>query len=68
MNGVVVKEDKQPSAIAVEAVWHGTEPYLLIGGQKYFVGALLADGWAVNRIEEGRVLLSRNGRFAAIPY
>lgn len=68
VNGVVVKEDKQPSSIAVEAVWRGNEPYLLIGGQKYFVGALLADGWAVNRIEEGRVLLSRNGRFAAIPY
>ncbi|MCP3441004.1 hypothetical protein [Bradyrhizobium sp. CCGUVB14] len=68
VNGVVVKEDKQPSSIAVEAVWRGTQPYLLIGGQKYFVGALLADGWAVNRIEEGRVLLSRNGRFAAIPY
>lgn len=68
VNGVLVKEDKQPSAIALEAVWRGVQPYLLIGGQKYFAGALLADGWSVNRIEEGRVLLSRNGRFAVIPY
>lgn len=68
VNGVLVKEDKQPSAIALEAVWRGVQPYLLIGGQKYFVGALLADGWSVNRIEEGRVLLSRNGRFAVVPY
>ncbi|WP_445219702.1 hypothetical protein ACKWRH_05935 [Bradyrhizobium sp. Pa8] len=68
VNGVVVKEEKQPTSIAVEAVWRGSQPYLLIGGQKYFVGALLADGWTVSQIEEGRVLLSRNGRFAAIPY
>ncbi|OKO83962.1 hypothetical protein [Bradyrhizobium sp. NAS96.2] len=68
LNGVRVKEDKPPSPIALEAVWHGIQPYLLIGGQKYFVGALLADGWSVDRIDEGRVLLSRNGRFAAVPY
>ncbi|WP_439406797.1 hypothetical protein ACNJX9_35745 [Bradyrhizobium sp. DASA03076] len=68
VNGVLVKEDKQPSAIPLEAVWRGEQPYLLIGGQKYFVGALLADGWSVDRIEEGRVLLSRNGRFAALAY
>lgn len=68
VNAVLVKEDKQPSAIALEAVWRGVQPYLLIGGQKYFAGALLADGWSVSRIEEGRVLLSRNGRFAVIPY
>lgn len=68
VNGVLIKQDKQPSAIALEAVWRGVQPYLLIGGQKYFVGALMADGWSVSRIEEGRVLLSRNGRFAVIPY
>lgn len=68
VNGVVVKEEKPPSSIAVEAVWRGTQPYLLVRGQKYFVGAMLDDGWMIHRIEEGRVLLSRNGRFAAVPY
>ncbi|MFH0301645.1 hypothetical protein AAFX91_31425 [Bradyrhizobium sp. 31Argb] len=68
VNGVIVKEDKPPSSIAVQAVWRGAHPYLLIGGQKYFVGALLNDGWTVDRIEAGRVLLSRNGRLAALPY
>ncbi|WP_065755974.1 SctD/MshK family protein [Bradyrhizobium paxllaeri] len=68
VNGVIVKEDKPPSSIAVQAVWRGPHPYLLIGGQKYFVGALLNDGWTVDRIEAGRVLLSRNGRLAALPY
>ncbi|MDA9535781.1 hypothetical protein ACM41_05745 [Bradyrhizobium sp. CCBAU 21362] len=68
VNAVTVKEEKTPSSIAVQAVWRGSEPYLLIGGQKYFVGALLSNGWTVDRIEDGRVLLSRNGRFAALPY
>jgi type III secretion protein D len=68
LNEVTVKEEKAPSSIAVEAVWHGAQPYLLIGGQKYFVGAQLNDGWIVNHIEERGVLLSRNGRLAAIPY
>ncbi|MEX2697515.1 SctD/MshK family protein [Rhizobium mongolense] len=68
VSGVAIKEEKAPSSIAVEAVWCGALPYLLIGGQKYFVGALLDDGWTVDRIEEGRVLLSRNGQLAALPY
>nr|WP_233286092.1 hypothetical protein [Bradyrhizobium brasilense] len=68
VNAVTVKEEKTPSSIAVQAVWRGSEPYLLIGGQKYFVGALLSNGWTVDRIEDGRVLLSRNGRFAALSY
>ncbi|WP_375785026.1 hypothetical protein ACE10Z_36480 [Bradyrhizobium sp. Pha-3] len=68
VNAVTVKDEKTPSSIAVQAVWRGSEPYLLIGGQKYFVGALLSNGWTVDRIEDGRVLLSRNGRSAALPY
>ncbi|WIW50374.1 EscD/YscD/HrpQ family type III secretion system periplasmic domain-containing protein (plasmid) [Bradyrhizobium sp. 62B] len=68
VNAVAVKEAKTPSSIAVEAVWRGSAPYLVIAGQKYFVGALLNNGWTVNRIEERRVLLSRNGRLVALPY
>ncbi|MDA9408835.1 SctD/MshK family protein [Bradyrhizobium sp. CCBAU 45384] len=68
VNAVTVKEEKMPSSIAVQAVWRGSDPYLLIAGQKYFVGALLSNGWTVDRIEDGRVLLSRNGRSAALPY
>ncbi|QIG97835.1 MULTISPECIES: SctD/MshK family protein [Bradyrhizobium] len=68
VNAVTVKDEKAPPSISVQAVWRGSERYLLIGGQKYFVGALLSNGWTVDRIEDGRVLLSRNGRFAALPY
>ncbi|MET4232674.1 type III secretion protein D [Bradyrhizobium sp. i1.4.4] len=68
LNTVAVKEEKMPSSIAVQAVWRGKDPYLVIGDQKYFSGALLNNGWTVDRIEEGRVLLSRNGQLAALPY
>ncbi|MCM5693062.1 hypothetical protein M8037_30810 [Sinorhizobium meliloti] len=68
VNGVLIKEEKAPSAIAVEAVWRGPQRYLVIDGEKYFVGAVLDDGWIIGRIEDGRVLLSRSGRLAALQY
>ncbi|MDF0497178.1 SctD/MshK family protein [Bradyrhizobium yuanmingense] len=68
INAVAVKEEKSPTAISVEAVWRGSEPYVVIAGQKYFVGAMLNNGWTVNGIDERRVLLSRNGRLVAVPY
>ncbi|XIA67438.1 hypothetical protein ACFIOY_18365 [Bradyrhizobium sp. TZ2] len=68
VNAVAVKEEKTPSSIAVQAVWRGSDPHLVIAGEKYFLGALLNNGWLIDRIEEGRVLLSRNGRLAALPY
>ncbi|PVE21678.1 hypothetical protein DC522_25310 [Microvirga sp. KLBC 81] len=68
VNGVSVREEKAPPSIAVEAVWRGTQPYLVVSGQKYFVGAALNDGWTVDQFQDRRVLLSRHGRLAAIPY
>ncbi|MCA1455136.1 hypothetical protein I6F35_18180 [Bradyrhizobium sp. BRP22] len=68
VSAVAIKEEKTPSSIAVQAVWRGREPYLVIAGQKYFTGAPLNNGWTVHAIEEGHVLLSRNGRLAALPY
>ncbi|MBQ0820126.1 MULTISPECIES: SctD/MshK family protein [Microvirga] len=68
VNRVITKEEKSPSAIAVEAVWRGPSPYVVVKGEKYFIGALLDDGWTVDRIEDRQVLLSRNGRLASLPY
>ncbi|WP_025038809.1 SctD/MshK family protein [Bradyrhizobium sp. DOA9] len=68
VNAVAIKVEKMPPAIEVQAVWRGSEPYIVVAGQKYFVGALLGNGWTVCGIEEGRVLLSRDGRLATLPY
>ncbi|RDJ01006.1 SctD/MshK family protein [Rhizobium grahamii] len=68
VDGVVVKDETAPPTIAVEGVWRGALPYLLISGQKYFAGALLDDGWTVDRIESGRAMLSKNGQIAVLHY
>ncbi|WP_194456540.1 hypothetical protein [Bradyrhizobium sp. CCBAU 53421] len=68
VSALAIKEEKAPPAIAVQAVWRGNDPYLVIAGQKYFAGALLSNGWIVKEIEDGRVLLTRNGQLAALSY
>ncbi|WP_407175525.1 hypothetical protein [Bradyrhizobium sp. STM 3562] len=68
VNAVAIKDEKTPPAIGVQAVWRGSDPYIVIAGQKYFVGALLSNGWTVCGIEDGRVLLSRNGQHATLLY
>jgi type III secretion protein D len=68
VNGVNVKAEKLPASIAVEAIWHGVQPHVLVRGQKYFVGAVLDNGWTIDRIETDRLLLRRDGRLAAVRY
>lgn len=68
VNGVGVKADKLPMSLAIEAVWRGQHPHLIIRGQKYGEGALLEGGWAIQRIEAERVLLQRDGRLVAVKY
>jgi type III secretion protein D len=51
----------QNAPIGIQAVWAGKRPYLIDDhGDKYFEGSFLKDGWVVEKIEEGRVLLRRN--------
>lgn len=59
---VAVSQPKtQTAPIGIEAVWAGKRPYLIDNhGDKYFEGSFLKDGWIVEKIEEGRVLLRRN--------
>ncbi len=51
----------QNAPIGIQAVWAGKRPYLIDEhGDKYFEGSFLKDGWVVEKIEDGRVLLRRN--------
>jgi type III secretion protein D len=68
INGVVVKEESVPGALAIEAVWRGPEPHIVVRGQKYPEGAVIESGWAIKRIEADRVVLERQGRLVAIRY
>jgi type III secretion protein D len=48
--------------IAVQSIWAGKMPYFIDSrGDKYFEGSMLRDGWSVEKIEEGRILLIKNG-------
>jgi type III secretion protein D len=68
VNGVAVKAEKLPSSIAIEAVWRGASPYLIVRGQKYALGSALEGGWVIEQIEGERVLLKRDGRIVAVRY
>lgn len=68
VNGVAVKAEKVPSSLAIEGVWRGPQSHLVIRGQKYLEGAMLDDGWTIQRIEAERVVLKRDGRLVAVRY
>lgn len=68
VNAVTTKAEKLPSSIAIEAVWRGASPHLIVRGQKYALGSTLDAGWTIDGIEEDRVLLKRDGRVVAVRY
>lgn len=54
---------------AVQSAWVGAQPYVIDGaGQKLFVGAVLANGWAIEAIEAGRVTVRRQGQRLAVRF
>jgi type III secretion protein D len=57
-----------PSApLTVQAIWAGAGPYVIDGrGQKLFAGAVISDGWVVDRIEQNRVVLRRGADLLAV--
>lgn len=67
VNNVRGRTSRAP-AIVVEAVWTGPDPNVLIGGQRYFEEAVLPDGWTIERIEPGRLLLRRGTQRVAVAF
>ena len=61
-------EAERPVAIALDAVWGGPEPNVVVRGERYGIGATLPGGWRVEAIEPRRVLLEKEGRTHALPY
>lgn len=47
--------------IAIQSVWSGESPYLIDSeGNKYFEGSTLKDGWVLEKIQDGKILISKN--------
>lgn len=68
VNSVAVKTEKLPSSLGIEGVWRGPQPYIVIRGQRYLIGAVVDGGWAIRKIERDRVMLERDGRLVAMRF
>jgi Inner membrane component of T3SS, cytoplasmic domain/Inner membrane component of T3SS, periplasmic domain len=68
VNRVTVQVETLPASLAIEAVWRGTHPHLVIRGQKYMEGAMVDGGWSIQRIEAERVVLVKADRLVALRF
>ncbi|BAM93195.1 hypothetical protein S58_72310 [Bradyrhizobium oligotrophicum S58] len=64
---VEAKSASPSTPLTVQAIWAGAGPYVIDGrGQKLFAGAVINDGWIVDRIEQNRVVLRRGADLLAV--
>jgi hypothetical protein len=62
-------EGRTMPALQLQAIWYGEHPYILTaGGERYFEGAVLDNGWIIREIGEDRVLLAKGGETVALTY
>ena len=54
--------------IAVDAVWTGRNPNVVIKGQRFFEGATLPNGFQLERISPGVLLVVREGQRMALKF
>jgi hypothetical protein len=74
--GIVLTTDISPAgegrampALQLQAIWYGENPYIVTaGGERYFEGAVLDNGWIIREIGEDRVLLGKGGETVALRY
>ena len=55
-------KNETPPDLAIEAVWSGDDPYLVAGGQRFFVGAHVGDGWMIDRIGSDEIRFTRGDK------
>lgn len=56
-------QDMEPPQVSIMAVWLGERPYLIdADGERHYQGAILKEGWLLQSIDEGRIVLARNGQ------
>lgn len=57
---VTVRADAARPRVRFQAVWFGTNPYVINdSGKRLYPGAALADNWVLERIENNQVILAR---------
>jgi hypothetical protein len=74
--GIVLTTEISPTGEArtmptlqLQAIWYGEHPYIVTaGGERYFEGAVLDNGWIIREIGEDRLLLAKGGETVALTY
>ena len=62
-------EGRAMPALQLQAIWYGENPYIVTaGGERYFQGAVLDNGWIIREIGEDRLLLGKGGETVALTY
>lgn len=68
-SNVDVRGSDAPPRLSLQAVWYGPQPYILASdGARYHEGAYIEDGWAIRKIGENALLLSKDGATIALKY
>lgn len=66
---VTVAGVEAPPRLALQAVWFGPRPYILAGdGTRYHEGAYIDNGWAISKIGDKALLLTKDGATIALKY
>ena len=67
LSHVTARADQTP-VLALDSVWTGPDPNVIVRGQKYFLGASLPDGSVIDQITPTEVVLRRAGLRYAVSY
>lgn len=63
---IAARKDEVPP-LNIQSVWAGETPYVMDArGEKHFEGALLSDGWVLERIEADKVTLRRSAEIMTL--
>jgi hypothetical protein len=66
---VAIGESKSAPSLRLQAIWFGARPYVITEeGAHFYEGALLDNGWVLQRIAEDRIVLEREGESLALTY
>jgi hypothetical protein len=66
---VAVGDSKSAPSLRLQAIWFGERPYVITEeGAHFYEGALLENGWILQRIAEDRLVLEREGEQLALTY
>jgi hypothetical protein len=66
---VAIGENKTAPNLRLQAIWFGERPYVITEeGAHFYEGALLDNGWVLQRIAEDRIVLEREGESQALTY